>query len=99
MNAQTREWIPEIAGILRRALGGKPCRAWLFGSRAAEADHAGSDFDIALLSEDDISGELAVARDLLEESSIPFEVDLVDLSKAAKDFVRKVSEKGVPLWS
>lgn len=37
-------------------------------------------------------------REMLEDSDIPFTVDLVDLSAASREFVEKVQREGMLLW-
>jgi predicted nucleotidyltransferase len=90
--------LAEIKEILMRALRGKPCTAYLFGSRAAGAAQPTSDFDVAVLADEDISRELSAARDMLEESHIPLKVDVVDLRLAAPAFRRAAQVQGVLLW-
>jgi len=80
------------------ALRGKACTVYLFGSRATGTAQPASDFDMAVLANEDISRELSVARDMLEESNIPFKVDLVDLRLAAPAFRRAAQAQGVLLW-
>ena len=88
----------QIKAILMRALGGKSCAVYLFGSRATGTAHPASDFDVAMLADEDISRELSFAREMLEESRIPFKIDLVDLRLAAPAFRRTVQTQGVLLW-
>ncbi len=90
--------LAQIKAILTRALGGKPCVVYLFGSRATGAAQPASDFDIAVLANDDISCELSAARDMLEESNIAVKVDVVDLRLAAPAFRHTVQAEGVLLW-
>ena len=90
--------LAQMKAILRRALSGKPCMVYLFGSRATGAAQPTSDFDIAVLANEDISRELSAARDILEESNIPFKVDVVDLRLAAPAFRLAVQTEGVLLW-
>ncbi len=74
------------------------CQVYLFGSRATGSYKAASDFDIGVLAVRNISRELSLARERLEDSNIPFTVDLVDLSAASKEFARRVQEEGILLW-
>jgi hypothetical protein len=86
-------WIKAILGPL---FG--DCQVYLFGSRAAGNYKDASDFDIGVLAARDISRELSLARERLEDSNIPFTVDLVDLSSTSEEFARRVREEGVLLW-
>jgi len=64
---------------------------YLFGSRARGEDSYNSDIDIAIDSKKSISKELSLVRYKIEESNIPFKVDLIELSKAPylKDIIEK----------
>ena len=53
---------------------------------------------MAVLAAEDISRELSVARDMLDESNIPFKVDVVDLRLAAPAFRRAAQTQGILLW-
>ncbi len=90
--------LAQIKAILMHALGGKPCAVYLFGSRATGAAQPASDFDIAVFADEDISRELSTARDMLEESNIPFKVDLVDLRLVAPAFRGAAQTQGILLW-
>ena len=90
--------LAQITAILRRALTGKSCAVYLFGSRATGTAQPVSDFDLAVLANEDISRELSTARDMLEESNIPFKVDVVDLRLVAPAFRHAAQNQGVLLW-
>jgi predicted nucleotidyltransferase len=90
--------LAQIKAILTYALQGKSCAVYLFGSRATGAARPASDFDIAVLADEDISRELSTARDMLEESNIPCKVDVVDLRLAAPAFRHAAQTGGVLLW-
>jgi uncharacterized protein len=90
--------LAQIKAIFMRALGGKPCAVYLFGSRATGAAQPASDFDVAVLANEDISRELSTARDMLEESNIPFKVDVVDLRLVTPAFRHAAQNQGVLLW-
>jgi predicted nucleotidyltransferase len=90
--------LAQIKAILAQALRGKSCEVYLFGSRVRGTAQPASDFDVAVLAGEDISRELSVAREMLEESNIPLKVDLVDLRLAAPAFRRAAQAQGVLLW-
>jgi predicted nucleotidyltransferase len=77
---------------------GFDCQVYLFGSRATNQYHDVSDYDIGVLASKDISRELSIARELLEDSNIPFTVDLVDLSATSEEFATHVQQEGILLW-
>jgi len=90
--------LAQITAILTEVFRDKPCAIYLFGSRATGTDNPVSDFDIAVLAPDDISRELSLAREHLEESNIPYIVDLVDLQATSPEFARKVQQEGLVVW-
>ena len=75
----------------------KEIKVFIFGSRARGDHTPRSDLDLAFLSEEDISYELALLREILEESNLTFTVDVVDLSRTSKDFRETVMREG-RLW-
>lgn len=85
----------EARTIVRRVVGTLPVRVFLFGSRALETSRASSDIDLALLPEGPIPEDLvARLRDEFEESTIPYPVDVVDLSQVDAAFREKVLREG-----
>ncbi len=88
----------QIKAILARALQNQPCEVYLFGSRAVGKARADSDFDVAVSADVDVSRELSQAREMLEESNIPFMFDVVDLRLASPAFREAVLKQGVLLW-
>jgi predicted nucleotidyltransferase len=89
----------QIESILKRVLAGKTYAVYLFGSRAAGTTNIASDIDIAIAARDPIEAELSIARDLLSQSTIPFEVDLVDLTQTSAAFKSQVLQEGILLWT
>lgn len=90
--------LDQITAILAEVFRDKPCVVYLFGSRATGTHSPVSDFDIAVLGPEDIGRELSLARERLEESNIPYIIDLVDLRTASPMFARKVEQEGIVLW-
>ncbi len=80
-------------------LGTQRARLYLFGSRARGDAAGGSDIDIAILPEAPLEPDtLARIRDALEESTIPYEVDVIDLSRVDEALRRKVLAEAIP-WN
>lgn len=68
---------------------------YLFGSRARKDNSATSDFDIALDAKASIDeGVMSAIRNEIEESIIPFKVDIIDLSAVSADFKNKILKEG-----
>ena len=82
--------------IAAHALGTQPAQLFLFGSRARGDAARASDIDIAILPDAPLEpGTLARIRDALEESTIPYEVEVVDLSSVDESFRRKVLAEAI----
>lgn len=75
----------------------KKVKVYLFGSRAKGGNTPRSDLDLGFLSDEEIGYELSLLREILEESNLPFSVDVVDLSKVGSEFREKVLKEG-KLW-
>ncbi|RTZ69091.1 MAG: nucleotidyltransferase domain-containing protein [Aquificaceae bacterium] len=85
----------DLKELIKEIFKGKKVEVYLFGSRAKEKHSESSDFDLAFLSEEDISKELTLLRYILEESNFPYKVDLVELNRAGylKEIVLKEGRK------
>jgi|SRR6516165_1319182 predicted nucleotidyltransferase len=94
---QTRERaIEELRRMVLAALGEHDAEVWLFGSCARGEVLQHSDIDIAILPRDDLpSGFFSDLAESAEESSIPYDVDIVDLRDAAPTLIDEVRREGV----
>jgi predicted nucleotidyltransferase len=89
-----------IEVIVKQALRGKKYRAYLFGSRATGAQIPTSDIDIGILADEaPIELELSLAREALEDSTIPLLIEVVDLNRTSADFKAQVLQEGILLWT
>ena len=78
------------------ALGEHDAEVWLFGSCARGEVLQHSDIDIAILPRDELpSGFFSNLAESVEASAIPYDVDLVDLRRAAPSLVDEVHREGV----
>ena len=78
------------------AFGGHDAAVWLFGSCARGEPRQRSDIDIAILPRDELpSGFFGELEADIEESTIPYDVDLVDLRQADPALVDEVRQEGV----
>jgi predicted nucleotidyltransferase len=91
--------LAEARRIVVDGLRDTPARVYLFGSRARGMAHSGSDIDVAVLPLTALRpGVLSRIREGLEESRIPYRVDLVDLSTTTPEFRARIIGEGIP-WS
>ena len=88
--------IEELRRMVLDALGEHHAGVWLFGSCARGNPRQHSDIDIAILPRDKFPpaffSELAAD---IEESPIPYDVDLVDLRHAEPALLEEVRREGV----
>lgn len=94
------QWsLREIQRIVREILNDQPVELYLFGSWARGDVRQASDIDIAVLPTGPLDpAVLATLRSALEESNVPYRVDVVDLRRTSDDFRRRVLEEGIR-WS
>jgi predicted nucleotidyltransferase len=72
----------------------------LFGSQARGDARNWSDVDIALVGEGPLEiGAILRLRDALEESDLPFRVDVVDWHRTAPGFREMLTATSIPLGS
>jgi uncharacterized protein len=95
---QKNRYLTRIRTILIEEIGDKPIRIFLFGSWVNGNARASSDVDVALEGPGPLDPALlARFRERLEESTIPYKVDLVDLHEVDPSF-RKAVFPGAIEW-
>ena len=73
-----------------------PVDVYLFGSRARRDANDLSDIDVALLPRGEFPiGVLSRLQEALEESTVPYRVDVVDLRQTSAAFRARVLQEGV----
>ena len=73
-------------------------KVYLFGSWARKEEKKTSDIDIGVWYNNSLpNGTLMQLRSILEESTIPYRIDLVDLTKADLLLLEKVRKEGI-VW-
>jgi predicted nucleotidyltransferase len=72
---------------------------WVFGSRAGNAPHRGSDLDLAVDAGRPLSrGEDNALAFAFEESDLPYKVDVVDLHRTSQSFKAIIDQSKTPLY-
>jgi uncharacterized protein len=96
MNAVRQRAVERLRSIVLAELGERDAAVYLFGSHArGEVRHA-SDIDVAILPREDLPPAFfARLADTIEESTIPYEVDLVDLREVSPAFREEVIRTGI----
>ena len=98
MTIQRDKILERLKNIVMSEIGDASVKVYLFGSWARGEERRSSDIDIAVEWPGGAPpGKLADLREVLEESDLPFRVDVVELSVAGEVLADKVSKEGV-LW-
>ncbi len=82
-----RKTLKMIQAIVRNHLPDKNYRVFLFGSRAEGTNRKFSDYDIGIMGKKPVD-RLAISyiKEDLENSNIPYNIDVVDFKIVDKDF-------------
>jgi len=83
--------------IVLKALGDQDVQIYLFGSWARHEQKKSSDIDIAIEGKVDISALVRNVREQLEDSTIPFRFDVVDMGFASEILKQRIRREGI-LW-
>ena len=93
------EFLDQLRFLILKYINNRPIQVFLYGSRALNTAGKSSDVDIALFSKEKLPLDfIANLRELIEESTIPYQVDLIDLNEVDDNF-RKVVLKEAILWN
>lgn len=88
--------LAQVRDIVLETLAACDARVYLFGSWARGCAHSLSDIDVAIEPHASLPpGLLACMRERLEESSIPYRVEVVDISNADPSFRERVLQEGI----
>jgi predicted nucleotidyltransferase len=91
--------LTEVRRIVLEGLSAYAVRVYLFGSHARGTAYRTSDIDVAILPLEPIPPwVLSVLRGALEESHVPYRVDLVDLSMTDPAFRDRIMQEGI-VWN
>jgi len=90
-------FVKELKQAVLNLLKDKQCSVYLFGSRARGNYRRSSDADIAVegLSEEEFKRFKRSLDELLEESRIPFSVDIVNLNKVSNEMKQVILKEGI----
>lgn len=100
MEKQNSQYILEmVKGLVLHHIGQEAVKIYLFGSWARGEERMTSDIDLAVETEEGTPfSKAAYLREILEESVIPYRVDVVDLAEASEAIIDKVRKEGIP-WN
>lgn len=97
--SQREEILNELKHIVLSSLRNVEADVYLFGSWARGEEKRTSDIDVGIQASGQISEiQWIELLERIEESILPYHVDVVDLSKAEQGLVQKAKKEGI-LWS
>lgn len=97
--ATESRYLEEVKRLVLRALGPGEARVYFFGSRACGREHRFSDIDVAVLPLKPILHRAWLElQETLEQSWVPYPVDLVNLDEAPSELRERVEREGI-LWT
>lgn len=90
--------LAEVRRIVLSRLAGR-AHVYLYGSRATGTGGRTSDIDVGVVPTEPLPpGLLSSIREALEDSTVPYPVDVIDLSEADGDFRERVLAGAIE-WS
>jgi predicted nucleotidyltransferase len=96
MNAVRLRAIEELKRMVLDALGDRDAEVWLFGSCARDEVRQHSDIDIGILPREPLPlGFFDELEADIEESTVPYDVDLVDLCTAPVALLDEIHREGI----
>lgn len=91
-------YLKKIQKIIFNFLDPKEIQAFIYGSRALGFAHRYSDIDIGIIGKKKIPANiLSQIDEMLEESDLPYIVEVVDFSNVSKEFKNLALKKIIPL--
>jgi len=89
-------YIDRIRQLVLSELADEDAKIYLFGSWARGTARHGSDVDVAVEFAGASNGQkISELREQLEESTIPYRVDIVDMSRAAESLREEIRKDGI----
>ena len=87
---QREDILDYLRGIILNVFDGYPVTVYLFGSWAKAREKRTSDIDIAIWYGENMPNTiLTELRSIIDESEMPYKVDLVDLTRSDDKFIKK----------
>ncbi len=98
MKKLAKKNLDELKRIILSAINPNEHLVFLFGSRARKTAKFYSDVDIGILGKKPLGKTLHRIINQIEDSSVPYKIDLVDFYSVTNDF-KKEALKGAIFWN
>ncbi len=90
------EYLKELKDIFTKYC--PKAEIWAYGSRVKNDYHSGSDLDMVVKSFNDDNKFVYELKDLLNDSDIPFLIDIQDFEKLPKSFQDEIKKEYVRIF-
>lgn len=90
------KYVERIRKMVLDQMQQESVNVYLFGSWARGTQRRGSDVDIAIKFQgENKPWKIAELREILEESTIPYNVDVVDMNNASEGILQEIQKDGI----
>lgn len=90
------EYLKELKDIFTKYC--PKAEIWAYGSRVKNDCHSGSDLDLVVKSFNEDNKHLGELKDLLNDSDIPFLMDIQDFEKLPKYFQDEIKKEYIRIF-
>ncbi|MBN4077465.1 nucleotidyltransferase domain-containing protein [Sulfobacillus acidophilus] len=98
MNLKNNQYVEQVKNLVLNHFKNYKVKIYFFGSRARNSASMASDVDVAILPLETIERFVfSEIREKLEESNVPYEVDIVNLDDAEDELKEQILREGI-LW-
>ena len=92
------KYVERIKALVLKEMDGEPASVYLFGSWARGTQQRSSDVDVAIEYHGASNWKkIEALREALEESTIPYCVDVVDMQNASESLLKEIRKDGI-VW-
>lgn len=94
----TNKYLLELKDLVLNELKDEKVKVFVFGSRARGDNYIASDIDIGLIPYDNLNSfKISLLKEKIENSNIPYKVEIVDFNKVSEDF-KNEALKDIETW-
>ena len=93
------KYIDIVKKIVLSNIDKKETCVFLFGSRADKSNSSRADIDIGIKCKNDLGKTRYRILNAIEESNVPYKVDLVDLTYADGNFKKTIAGSVFEIWN
>lgn len=91
-----KEYLDELQSIFCKYC--PKAEIWAYGSRIKDASHSGSDLDLTVKNFNDENKSIGELREFLNDSDIPFLIEIQEFGKLPKSFQHEILKKYVRVF-